>query len=291
MRDGRASFTAEVVALFRARHALLPPADRMLHDPYAQWFLGPLTRPLLRAIETLPGSRARWFDALSLGLYQFAVLRHHHFDQALLAAVDSGVTQVVLLGAGYDMRAYRFSERLSGVRYFEVDHPATAARKQAVVQRNAGILAACELHHISIDFSRQRLADVLPASGFDQSLRTLFIWEGVTMYLDRDAVSSTFHTLAGLSPDGSQLVFDYLGRSGDGSLAQWFHRHSPRLLRAIGEPIAWRIDADDLALLLQEACWRLAEVSSMPELGQRYAPGEPVPVLFDCFVATADLRE
>jgi len=125
---GRPSQTAEVVCLMRASDQRRRPAERILDDPYARWFLGPMSRAALATWEA-SGRWGRLAERLSPGLTAWVLARHRWIDDCLARAVEGDVAQVVLLGAGYDTRAYRFAAALRGRPVYEVDFPATSRRK------------------------------------------------------------------------------------------------------------------------------------------------------------------
>jgi methyltransferase (TIGR00027 family) len=146
-----------------------------------------------------------------------AVCRTRFIDDALGAAITAGIDQVVILGAGFDCRAYRLP-RLAGTRVFEIDHPLTQAMKRA---RLAPRLGAIPPHvvFVPVDFARDSLAAAMEAGGFRSAARTFFLWEGVTNYLTADAVDATVRWAAHAGGPGSTLLFTYI-HSGmlDGSL-------------------------------------------------------------------------
>jgi methyltransferase (TIGR00027 family) len=122
------------------------------------------------------------------------------------AAIERGVRQLVVLGAGLDTYAYRTS--LAGtLRIFEVDHPATQAWKR---QRLAEVAIPMprQLTFVPVDFERESLADGLTTAGFDPAQQTFFTWLGVVPYLSEQAVLSTLGFIARL-PGGAHVVFDY----------------------------------------------------------------------------------
>jgi O-methyltransferase involved in polyketide biosynthesis len=117
--QARPSLTAEAVTMARALEHLKPPAERVIDDPWAAWFLSAPSRRTLAAWSgNLTGRVLRQLGASGT---TYVPLRHRFIDDHLTAALDGGATQVVLLGAGYDTRAYRFAERLEGRPVFEVD--------------------------------------------------------------------------------------------------------------------------------------------------------------------------
>jgi methyltransferase (TIGR00027 family) len=117
----------------------------------------------------------------------------------------------VILGAGYDSRAYRFDKMKEQLKVFEVDHPATQADKLAKVR---GIFGTIPTHvtFVPVDFNVQTLEKRMPESGYDRALITLFIWQGVTMYLTTKAVDDTLKFVVQHSVPESAIVFDYVYR-------------------------------------------------------------------------------
>ncbi len=136
--------------------------------------------------------------------------RCEFFDRTLREAVapesGPGVEQVVMLGSGWDTRAYG-DLKVPGVRFFEVDQPPTARAKQAALSA-AGIETA-HVTFVETDFDQHGWLESLQQHGFDPFLRTHVLWEGVSYYLAEDAVWSTFGAVEKLAP-GSRIAFDYL---------------------------------------------------------------------------------
>jgi methyltransferase (TIGR00027 family) len=122
------------------------------------------------------------------------------------------VKQVVILGAGYDSRAYRFTSVPKAVRFFEVDLPATQEEKKARVEKALGSIPQ-RVTYVPIDFNTQTLEKALTQAGYDPTAKTFFIWEGVTMYLNEHGVDTTLDFIARRSAPGSSVVFDYLLQS------------------------------------------------------------------------------
>ncbi|MEP7355143.1 MAG: SAM-dependent methyltransferase [Acidobacteriota bacterium] len=135
------------------------------------------------------------------------IVRTKFIDEKLRAAVADGAQQIVIMGAGWDTRAYRFKELLQGIRIFEVDRSNTQDRKRQRAEEALGP-APANLTYLAIDFRVQKLSDVLAAGGYDPSKKTFFIWEGVTMYLPEAAVRETLTWIA-QQACGSSLVFDF----------------------------------------------------------------------------------
>ncbi|MGV0813552.1 class I SAM-dependent methyltransferase [Mycolicibacterium boenickei] len=133
--------------------------------------------------------------------------RKRYIDDQLAAAVDQGIEQVVILGAGYDTRAYRLPQ-LAGLPVYEVDLPANISRKMAAIQRLLGTVPT-NVRLLPVNFETDDLTEVLCDAGFDSAKRTFYIWEAVTQYLTESAVRTTMNRIAGAAP-GSRLVFTYV---------------------------------------------------------------------------------
>lgn len=142
----------------------------------------------------------------------FVNQRFEFFDRTLLEAVQPkrgpAARQVIILGAGWDSRGYG-DLKDKDVRFFEVDMPPTQAAKKAALKK--GGIDAGHVTFVETDFQQRSWFDALKDHGFDLALPTFILWEGVTMYLDEDAVRSTLEHVEKLAP-GSRIAFDYLSR-------------------------------------------------------------------------------
>lgn len=269
MQEGRPSHTAEIVAFMRATERVRPEADRVLDDPYATWFLTPLSKTRLAAMRFV--SRRQGQPLLFPLLTTYIVTRHRYMDDVVKQALADGTEQFVVLGAGYDMRGWRFAAELAGRPVFEVDHPATAGRKAAIVdahadQRPAGL----DLRRVTIDFATESLPDRLAANGFVAGKKTVVTWEGVSMYLPRAAVKATLKTLSELLGAGSVLTMDFWVPTDSATLSGTFHRVSGAFLWALGEPVTFGVHPEDCGGLLAREGWTLTEVATHDVLEQRY---------------------
>ncbi len=159
------------------------------------------------------------------------------FYDAALARHLGEIEQMVVLGAGLDTRSYRLPPS-TPVRCFEVDTPASQRFKQAML-RHAGVDAG-RVTFVPADFENQDWFEQLLAAGFDPGKRTIFLWESVTMYLDRSSVESTLRRIARTAPR-SAVAFDYISTEllGGGSL---FWRYGKAVVRFMGEPWTFGLD-------------------------------------------------
>jgi methyltransferase (TIGR00027 family) len=277
MREGHASRTAEYNALFRALEASQPEGRRLFDDPLARAFLA---RPLSLAarIGALPGLRALvpWYiDRRWPGPRSAVVARTRLIDDAIAAELhgSSGPLaeppeQFVVLGAGFDTRAYRLPG-LRALAVFEVDHPDTQATKRRLLERALGAVPAT-LRFVACDFTRGALASAMAAAGWREPARSLILWEGVTNYLTADAVDATLRWCASAAP-GSLLLFTYVHRD----ILERPERFvgTPQLFASLeraGERFTFGIDPGELAGFLAARGFALESDVGAAEFRQRY---------------------
>ncbi|UCD72916.1 MAG: SAM-dependent methyltransferase [Candidatus Bathyarchaeota archaeon] len=172
----------------------------------------------------------------------FAILGHRttFFDDALLRHLDH-VEQVVILGAGWDTRAYGMARR-KGVRVFEVDTVETQAQKRESLEKAK--IDSTDVTFAPANFNKESWLDALKRVGFDPDKPTFILWEGVTYYLEAEAVEATIQTVATQLAKGSAIAFDYAAKhiiEGDASL---FVRIALLELRIFGEPWMFGISTD-----------------------------------------------
>jgi methyltransferase (TIGR00027 family) len=179
----------------RAAHQLLDD-PRVFNDPLALKMAGGESEPPPEAQH--PFSRA---------LRAFLAVRSRYAEDQLARAVERGVGQYVLLGAGLDTFAYRNPFRSQRLRVFEVDHPATQAWKRERLEE-ASIALPNDVTFAPVDFERESLADGLLRAGFDKQSASFFSWLGVTPYLSRAAFDATVGFIASLRA-GTGVAFDY----------------------------------------------------------------------------------
>jgi methyltransferase (TIGR00027 family) len=225
--------SAETVAALRALALYDTALATPCRDAYAEHFLQ-LKNKLLLKFSPKAALRAV-IEKVSPGSYGFTIARTRHFDEALRNGLRAGVTQVVILGAGYDSRAFRFREALRGVHVFELDHPGTQARKLRMLL-DAKTEIPTNVTFVGIDFAKQSFRNALPRHGFRPNAKTLFLWEGVSYYLPVEAVKDVLGFVAACAP-GSSIVFDYALQSFvDGDTSTYGGAAVARWLKKIGEP-------------------------------------------------------
>lgn len=237
MNGSRPSLTAHGVAL--ARSQLSRPRTAEGDADAEQRLYAGLQTGLVRAFR---GGGGRGMAA-----------RTRFFDEETLGAVTDGVTQVVIVGAGYDGRALRF--RQSGVRFFEIDHPVTQADKRRRME-SLGV-ALDHVRFVPVDLMTERIEDLLPPAGHQCSEASLFLCEGLLLYLSKPAVERLLVGLRSLAAPRSRLVLT--NREGAPAGAMRLRVAAARLLfAAIGEPRRSAFEPGETAGLLDRAGWTVA---------------------------------
>jgi methyltransferase (TIGR00027 family) len=243
-----------MVAAYRGRATAAP--DPVCNDPWALALAGSEGESLSR----------RW-DEHSRFMELWMGLRTRYLDDCVRRALDRGTRQVVVLGAGLDTRAARLGRE--GVRFFEVDQPASQADKRERVSRLGGYpLDAATF--VPCDFETDDFVARLADSGLALGEASLLLWEGVIYYLVEEAARTTLLRIASELHPGSLLVFDYLNSK--------MARSSPRLrpedramkgiIDELGEPM--RFGIDDATPLMQDCGYRFLRTVSFDELALEY---------------------
>ena len=175
--------------------------------------------------------------------------RTRFFDRVVVGAIGRGVRQIVLGAAGYDGRAFRYAK--PGVRWFEVDHPATQQDKQERLARLG--LATRQVRFVPADFARDPVADRLMAAGLDPGQPSLFLLEGVAVYLEPEVLERVLRQFRQVARPGSRLAISVSTASADGETGSRFRAS----VAALGEPARSTLDAGQATELLARTGWRV----------------------------------
>lgn len=230
--------TAEGAATLRAAGAAEPDSKVRNPDTLAAAFVVWGFR--LAALAKTPGLRRlvpRIVERILPGAYYYETARTHHIDEHVREEVRGGITQLVLLGAGYDSRAYRMADELTGVRTFEVDHPDLSAIKREKVR---GILGEVPsgVTYVEIDFTRQDLGERLAEHGHDRGAPTLYVWSGVAPYLPEEAVAEVLSYVSSHESPATSILFDYCFLEAlDGEDSYFGARELRERVQRMGEPL------------------------------------------------------
>jgi methyltransferase (TIGR00027 family) len=267
MNKAKPSRTARKVALNILTLGEKPSLDKVLPPGVVD-----TTATLLAASGAVGKQTIRWarsrkmlsiykaFEWMLPGQFEAFAYRKAFCERQVRDGISSGARQILVLGAGYDTLGWRLAPEFTSVRFFEIDHPATARLKAGGIEAMG---KQDNLHLIAEDLGKRKLVDVLNASAlWDRSERTVFIAEGLVMYLSPEAVRDLFCQCAEIAGTGSRIAFSYIPTGADGrpdagpwtGLMLW-------LLKAGGEPWLWSIQPEKLGAFLEKTGW-----TNTPEL-------------------------
>jgi methyltransferase (TIGR00027 family) len=203
-------------------------------------------------------------------MYEYMIARTAYFDHIVEQALQENIPQIVFLGAGYDSRPYRFRDLIKDTRIFELDIHTTQQRKTQLLHQ-ANISMPKQLILVPVNFNTDNLKDVLLSAGYDQTRKTLFIWEGVTHYLLPKAVDDTLSFIRSNSPPGSTVCFDYTSVSPD-----MFDQYGVKELRenrrasASGEPSRFGIAKGKIESFLSERGYEIIDHLTAQDMERNY---------------------
>ncbi len=173
-------------------------------DMLAELFIPEDKKAYFKSIE----ARESIKKSLPPGLYAYVIARTKYFDKIYSDSIRNGIKQIVFLGAGYDSRPYRFKEYSGKIKIFELDAKATQDYKRKILSESHIVIDDC-ISYISLDFESEDFIKHLIDNGYKKTDKTLFIWEGVTFYLSKEAVIQTLTSISNILTNGSRVVFDF----------------------------------------------------------------------------------
>jgi methyltransferase (TIGR00027 family) len=263
MKQEQSSTTAEGMALVRAIEASRPPDKRISYDPIARALVNPISVFLSKLVID-SGIYDRFF-APGVGAIEFITARERYIDVFLKACLSEGLDQVVILGAGFDTRAYRVA-RIEQTRVFEVDHPTT---QEVKLKRLKKVIDPLPDHvtFIPVDVDTDTLAERLLASSYNEQGKTLFIWQGLTMYLTPKGIDSSLAFITNHSGPDSAVIFDYFYNE---TLRDMRMKTTRRITRAIGERLIFGIDEGQVEPFLTRRGFRDVRNADAEELTRLY---------------------
>lgn len=251
--------SSQAVAVWRAAHQLLEQPV-IFNDPLALKILGAAKSEVLDKLDSHK-------DPLSSAMRVAIAVRSRFTEDEREAALEFGVNQYVILGAGLDTHAYRSKHTYEKV--FEVDLPGTQSMKIARLKQQC-IKATCSVNYVACDFEENALEKKLLAAGFDINQKTFFSCLGVVAYLDVNAFEQTLRFIASCTP-GSILTFDYIV---DPNSLSEIERVVLNILSAQlaagGEPLKCFFDPHQLSQTLSSAGFSHLEDISPEYLNNRY---------------------
>jgi methyltransferase (TIGR00027 family) len=258
MKVNEPSRTALMIARQRAAHQVLDHGS-ILYDPFAMKILGEGEKDVLQFANARP--------LASIGRL-FTTARSRIAEDALSGAVERGIRQIVILGAGLDTFALRNPHVAQEIRIYEVDHPATQAWKRQRLSE-AQLAIPPWLIFVPVDFERDDVGEKLVAAGFQQNSPAFFTWLGVVPYLTQDAIGRTLDYVASIQ--NSEVVFDYMEppEAFSEELRQ-SEKQRTEQLEKIGEGSASRFEPAGIAAILRTHGFCAIEDINFQEIASRF---------------------
>lgn len=261
------SRTAAYVAFYRALETVERGRPPLFRDRYARRFLPTGLRLAIGAARTplVQRSIAWYADRRAPGARTSAIARTAYIDEAVNRAIERGLRQLVILGAGFDCRAHRI-EGLAHVKVFEVDRAATQAEKRARVPAGG-------VRYVPVDFLREDAFAKLAELGWRRTEPSLFIWEGVTNYLTEEAVTRVLAEV-GRCASGTTIVFTYIHKGVlDRSTVFAGADLMMKNVQELGEPWTFGIEPSQLPAFLGTHGLTLRDDSGADDYRARYLGG------------------
>jgi len=246
MDGAKRSRTAQGVAAERA----LLASKGVIDDPFAHEMLTPSMAAVVWVVNH--GPHRIWTRSVTLaGL----AARVRWFDSQVISAVNDGIRQVAVIGAGYDSRPWRIPG--DGIQFFELDHPATQQDKARRAPQPSPV-------YVESDLTTEDAARSLLDCGFDPSLPAVFVLEGLTMYLSEDVVRRQLQLLGKMSAIGSRLAVDFYPPRDAGTAQHHRQMRVQQLARSgSGESFRLALDRPQAVSLVQASGWSIDEVMSL----------------------------
>lgn len=281
MKKQQSSLMAEGIAIMRTMESEKPATERLFDDPYAKYFVTPVLAFLVKFFAKIGYGEKR-----GPGVQNFLIARTRYIDDYLQSCIADGIKQLVILGAGFDARAYRFDSLKGRVRVFEVDHPATQKVKLERLKKTMGVLPE-HVVYVPIDFDTESLEKRLFESSYDKWLKTLFIWEGVTYYITAEAVDNTLAFVVNNSGVGSTIIFDYTYTSVvNGTIKRGEASSMKRYQRLTGEAMVFGIKEGTIEMFLEKRGFYQITNATSDFLEKAYLPNREAASVYAVVSAT-----
>ncbi len=245
--NGGPSVTARRVAAYRLGFTRVPA-------PYGD----------AAADEALAADVAAGEEPAAGRMREYLDARTRFFDRVVVGAIGRGVSQIVVGAAGYDGRAFRYAK--SGVRWFEIDLPATQRDKRERLAR-LGLSEPRQVRFVEADFTRDPVAERLTSAGLNTAQASLFLLEGVAVYLEPAVLERVLRQFRQVARAGSRLAIS-VSRSGTDREARLRFQAS---VATLGEPARSALEAGEATELLAHTGWRVtaADDANDPDVAAR----------------------
>lgn len=249
--EQRASHTALMAAIHRFIASKEERPSFQGPDALSRLFLPPKANFFL-SFSVIRNFMLKKLHKIVPGGYEYITARTKHFDHLFKVALEENIPQIIFLGAGYDTRAIRFKKFIQHTKIFELDAPTTQQHKKKLLHKN-DITIPSNTSFVPINFSKENINNVLLKTGYDPSQKSLFIWEGVTMYLPEKAVKETLYFIRNFSGNGSSVAFDYFDNAFiEGKSDSYGAKELIESISKTGEPYLFGIAEGNIEAFLSE---------------------------------------
>lgn len=286
MKPYKPSTTAQFVVTAKAFEEIFSEA-RILKDAYAKFFVSPFVLFSSKLFFTRPIIRFLIRNRIS-GMY-YCITRAKFIDDFIQRKIKEGVYQIVIMGAGYDTTAIRYRDTKYPVRFFELDYPMTQERKLRLIRRNS-LTPHKSTHFISHDFITMDLQLSLKTNDFNFSEPTLFVFSGISMYLQRRYNEEILKTIAMQMRSRRSVVFDvalpFDPRGEDYKSAFLTFERNKRY----GEPFLWVPSVDEIVGVLTQTGYENIKTYNAKQLHEEYYKGlNNIQIASNYLLITADV--
>ena len=263
--EKRTSMTAEMTCLMRA----LSYRDRSSIYRSNDYIAPLLISSFLNTLAKTSIFRNIYKYLAPKGIYEYIIARTKYIDE-VFEKYKQDIGQVVLLGAGFDSRSIRFNDQLKHAAFFELDSPITQESKLARLKEKK-IKIPANINYIPINFNKETIMEKLTEYGFLRDRVSLFLLEGLTMYLNEKSIDATFNMIYDIAARGSMVVFDYVYSSvirrentyrDEGKISN--------MVGAFGEKWSFGIEKGDINHFLSKYGFTLTDEANSTALEKRY---------------------
>jgi methyltransferase (TIGR00027 family) len=246
----------------------LEPDPHYRSDDYIALLLLPT---VLKVLLHVPLMRRFFRRTLApYGMYEYTIARTKYIDGVFTEAVAAGFEQVLIFGAGFDTRALRFQAEARNTRIFELDAALTQRAKLGQYKKR-GLNVPANVQFIPIDFDRESVSEKLDQAGFARGARSLFLLEGLLMYLQPESVDATFKVVQSFAGGRSEVVFDYVRSSVlRQEASDYGDREAIKMVADSGEPWQFGIEEAELEGFLATYGLKLREHLGVRDLERMY---------------------
>jgi len=270
-RDG--SITAESLALIRAKESALKPEERICYDPYAIKFVNPELLQIYARMSPETVKRMQdSYESQFPGHKNALITRVRYFDDQVKDSISKGFTQIVIFGAGYDTRAYRI-DGISKIKVFEIDLPDIQKRKKSKIKEIFGSLPA-HVTYLPVDLSNTSFKEAFQGSNFDFQQKTLYLMEGLILYIPPEQVRVLFSSIISQSTQRSAILFDSVDKGIiDGSDQSPYAMNLRDQMSRMGEPFVFGIRKGDEEKYMKNIGFKNIQVITHEEYRSLYCTG------------------